>query len=60
MENFLEHELFKKFKPKQLNIEGYTRLTKCYDEGVVRIQSIVRQEVLKIDPINKKDEELWV
>ncbi|RHZ75422.1 hypothetical protein Glove_214g51 [Diversispora epigaea] len=54
MENFLEHELFKKFKPKQLNIEGYTRLTKCYDESIVRIQSIVRQKVLKIDPINKK------
>ena len=54
MDNFLDHDLFddKDIKPTKLNLEGYTKLINCYDSRKERIESIYRQEVLKVKKQN--------
>ena len=54
MDNAVQHDLFKKYSPPQLNQEGLIRLSKVYNEGLRRIDQIYRQEVIKIEPVNKK------
>ncbi|RHZ70784.1 hypothetical protein Glove_267g21 [Diversispora epigaea] len=54
MNNYMEHELFKKNPPTQLTLEGFEKLDKAYDEGLKRIKEVYRQEVIKIEKINTK------
>ncbi|RHZ87736.1 hypothetical protein Glove_30g157 [Diversispora epigaea] len=54
MDNYMEHELFKKNPPTQLTLEGFEKLDKAYDEGLKRIKEVYHQEVIKIEKVNIK------
>ncbi|CAB4439116.1 unnamed protein product [Rhizophagus irregularis] len=54
MDNYMEHELFKKNPPSQLTPEGLVKLNNAYKEGLKRIKEVYRQEVIKTERINTK------
>ncbi|PKC56013.1 hypothetical protein RhiirA1_402454 [Rhizophagus irregularis] len=54
MDNAIDHDLFKKNSPPQLNQEGLMKINQAYEDGLGRIKKIYRQEVIKIEAINTK------
>ncbi|CAB5194617.1 unnamed protein product [Rhizophagus irregularis] len=56
MDNPLSHQLFQKYTPTEIHQKGLDRLIACYPNGLERIKVIYRQEVLKIESRNPKDE----
>ena len=54
MDNPINHDLFKKNSPPQLNQEGLIRINQAYMDGLKRIKEIYRQEVIKTEAINTK------
>ncbi|RHZ57214.1 hypothetical protein Glove_392g9 [Diversispora epigaea] len=49
MKNPLEHPIFRKHIPPELNKEGCEKLIACYPNGLERIQKVYLQEVLKTE-----------
>ncbi|PKK61624.1 hypothetical protein RhiirC2_791542 [Rhizophagus irregularis] len=47
MDNYTDHELFKKNPPSQLTPEGLKKLSSAYNEGLKRIKDVYCQEVIK-------------
>ncbi|GET57138.1 hypothetical protein GLOIN_2v1469926 [Rhizophagus irregularis DAOM 181602=DAOM 197198] len=54
MDNSINHDLFKKNSPPQLNQEGLIKINQAYMDGLKRIKEIFRQEVIKTEAINTK------
>ncbi|GBC42735.2 uncharacterized protein OCT59_008170 [Rhizophagus irregularis] len=54
MDNYTDHELFKKNPPSQLTPEGLKKLSSAYNEGLKRIKDVYCQEVIKTERINTK------
>uniref|UniRef100_U9SKP9 Uncharacterized protein n=1 Tax=Rhizophagus irregularis (strain DAOM 181602 / DAOM 197198 / MUCL 43194) TaxID=747089 RepID=U9SKP9_RHIID len=54
MDNAIDHDLFKKNSPPQLNQEGLMKINQAYEDGLGRIKEIFRQEVIKTEAINTK------
>ncbi|CAB4428284.1 unnamed protein product [Rhizophagus irregularis] len=54
MDNYTDHELFKKNPPSQLTAEGLKKLSSAYNEGLKRIKEVYCQEVIKTERINTK------
>ncbi|RIA92737.1 hypothetical protein C1645_820243 [Glomus cerebriforme] len=54
MDNYTDHELFKKNPPSQLTPEGLKKLSSAYNEGLKRIKEVYCQEVIKTEWINTK------
>ncbi|CAB4441720.1 unnamed protein product [Rhizophagus irregularis] len=54
MDNYTDHELFKKNPPSQLTPEGLKKLSNAYNEGLKRIKEVYCQEVIKTERINTK------
>uniref|UniRef100_U9T3M7 Uncharacterized protein n=1 Tax=Rhizophagus irregularis (strain DAOM 181602 / DAOM 197198 / MUCL 43194) TaxID=747089 RepID=U9T3M7_RHIID len=54
MDNPINHDLFKKNSPPQLNQEGLIKINQAYMDGLKRIKEIFRQEVIKTEAINTK------
>ncbi|CAB4409047.1 unnamed protein product [Rhizophagus irregularis] len=54
MDNYTDHELFKKNPPSQLTPEGLKKLSSAYNEGLKRIKEVYCQEVIKTERINTK------
>ncbi|UZO08108.1 uncharacterized protein OCT59_028374 [Rhizophagus irregularis] len=54
MDNPINHDLFKKNSPPQLNQEGLIKINQAYMDGLKRIKEIFRQEVIKTEVINTK------
>ncbi|PKC53496.1 hypothetical protein RhiirA1_469659 [Rhizophagus irregularis] len=54
MDNPINHDLFKKNSPPQLNQEGLIKINQAYMDGLKRIKEIFWQEVIKTEAINTK------
>ncbi|GBB94236.1 hypothetical protein RclHR1_23180001 [Rhizophagus clarus] len=54
MDNPINHDLFKKNSPPQLNQEGLIRINQTYMDGLKRIKKIYQQEVIITEAINTK------
>src|SRR5688572_13213997 len=57
MENPLEHPIFRKYAPFELNKKGCEKLIVCYSDGLKQIHKVYLQEVLekeKQNPIEKR------
>ncbi|POG79620.1 hypothetical protein GLOIN_2v1472145 [Rhizophagus irregularis DAOM 181602=DAOM 197198] len=54
MDNYTDHELFKKNPPSQLTPEGLKKLSSAYNKGLKRIKDVYCQEVIKTKWINTK------
>jgi hypothetical protein len=54
MDNAINHDLFKKNSPPQLNQEGLIKINQAYEDGLRRIKEIYRQEVIKTEVVNTK------
>ncbi|UZO27878.1 uncharacterized protein OCT59_021431 [Rhizophagus irregularis] len=54
MDNSINHDLFKKNSPPQLNQEGLIKINQAYMDGLKRIKEIFWQEVIKTEAINTK------
>src|SRR5207245_3196669 len=50
----LSHPLFQEYKPTEMHQEGLSRLIACYPDGLERIKTIYRQEVLETERKNSK------
>jgi hypothetical protein len=48
----LSHSLFQEYKPTEMNQEGLNQLIAYYPDGLERIKSVYRQEVLEIERRN--------
>ncbi|PKB96193.1 hypothetical protein RhiirA5_385508 [Rhizophagus irregularis] len=54
MDNYTDHELFKKNPPSQLTPEGLKKLSSAYNKELKRIKDVYCQEVIKTKWINTK------
>ncbi|RHZ85386.1 hypothetical protein Glove_66g76 [Diversispora epigaea] len=54
MDNSINHNLFKKNSPPQLNQEGLIKINQAYENGLRRIKEIYWQEVIKTEAVNTK------
>ena len=52
MSDPLSHSLFQEYPPTELHHQGVERLIACYQNGLERIKTIYRQEVLEIESRN--------
>ena len=48
----LSHKLFQEYIPTEMHQEGLNRLIACYPDGLERIKSVYRQEVLETERRN--------
>ena len=52
MPNPLSHQLFQEYTPTEMHKEGFNKLFNCYPDGLERVKTVYRQEVLEKEDRN--------